>query len=41
MCFYNDLSPERVRSHLESRGCRDVVVEPFHEETRITARVAS
>ncbi|RMH12349.1 MAG: methyltransferase domain-containing protein [Planctomycetota bacterium] len=27
-CFYADLSPQRVREHLERRGCTDIVIEP-------------
>jgi SAM-dependent methyltransferase len=45
-CFYADLSARRLREHLESRGCRDIVVEPratgrtdIPFETRVTARV--
>jgi hypothetical protein len=40
-CFYNDLSPGRIESHLDDRGCTDIVVEPLRDETRITARVPS
>lgn len=45
-CFYADLCAPRLREHLESRGCRDIVVEPratgridIPFETRVIARV--
>lgn len=45
-CFYADLSAERLREHLERRGCTNIVVEPratgrsdIPFETRVIARV--
>lgn len=45
-CFYNDVSSRRVHLHLESRGCREITIEPVQTkrrdismETLIVARV--
>ncbi len=45
-CFYADLSPRRLREHLVSRGCTEIVIEPratgrtdIPAETRVIARV--
>jgi len=45
-CFYNDLSPQRIRETLVSLGCRDIRIEPvktnnqeIEYETLIIARV--
>lgn len=47
-CFYNNISPRRLRMLLESLGCSEIVISPIatgHKsipfETRIVARVAS
>ena len=44
-CFYNDISPRRVRQTLEAAGCEDVRIDPIRTgndaipyETRIVAR---
>jgi SAM-dependent methyltransferase len=46
-CFYNDISPQRVREFLRGRGCTNILVEPLRSgkpaipyETRIVARVS-
>jgi len=45
-CFYNDISPKRIRETLVSLGCRDIYIEPvktnnqdIEYETIIIARV--
>jgi hypothetical protein len=45
-CFYNDISPQRVREYLQGRGCNSIVIEPLRSsnsvipyETCIIARV--
>ena len=44
-CFYNDVSPSRVRRVLQELGCSEIIIEPVEgrelpcRETRIIARV--
>ncbi len=46
-CYYADLSPSRMREHLERRGCTHIAIEPrstgrtdIPYETRLIARVS-